>query len=35
METKKQWILPEVTELEINFGEYAGGDAATLGEFNS
>lgn len=30
METKKQWILPEVTELEINNGASVGGDAASL-----
>lgn len=35
METKKQWILPEVTELEINAGGSAGGDASSLEELTS
>lgn len=35
METKKQWILPEVTELEINAGADAGGDAASLAQLTS
>lgn len=35
METKKQWILPEVTELEINAGGSVGGDAASQAEFTS
>jgi|GEM_PF-1068372 hypothetical protein len=35
METKKQWILPEVTELEINAGGDVGGDASSLADFTS
>ncbi len=29
METKKQWVLPEITEIEINNDGGSGGDAGS------
>lgn len=35
METKKQWITPEVIELEINAGINTGADGASQEELTS
>jgi hypothetical protein len=32
METKKQWVLPEVTEIQINNAGGGGGDAGSQAE---
>lgn len=31
METKKQWVLPEVTEIEINAGDNSTNDGPSSG----